>query len=179
MIVLTVDEINALDQDHFVAMLGGLFEGSPWIITTAWSHRPFGSVHALYEILCGIMYAAPLERRIALIQSHPDLAGKAALSGTLGAASTTEQAAAGLNRLSPDELALFNRRNAAYLERFGFPFVICARRSTKEEILQAFAARLEHSRDEEIQTALEEIAKICALRLDDLCGTHSADGRPD
>jgi 2-oxo-4-hydroxy-4-carboxy-5-ureidoimidazoline decarboxylase len=173
--VLTLDEINGLDQDHFVAMLGRLFEGPPWIITTAWSHRPFGSVHALYEILCSIMYAAPLERRIALIQSHPDLAGRAALSGTLGAASTTEQAAAGLNRLSPDELALFNRRNAAYLETFGFPFVICARRSTKEEILQAFAARLEHSRDKEIQIALEEIAKICALRLDDLCGTHSAE----
>src|SRR5215472_4532452 len=71
-IVLTLDEINALDQDHFVAMLGGLFEGPPWIITTAWSQRPFGSVHALYEVLCRIMSAAPLERRIALIQSHPD-----------------------------------------------------------------------------------------------------------
>jgi 2-oxo-4-hydroxy-4-carboxy-5-ureidoimidazoline decarboxylase len=178
-IVLTLDEINALDQDHFMARLGGLFEGPPWIITAAWNHRPFDSVHALYEVLCSIMYAAPLERRIALIQSHPDLAGKAALSGTLGAASTAEQAAAGLNRLSPDELALFNRRNAAYLERFSFPFVICARRSTKDEILQSFAVRLEHSREEEVQIALEEIAKICALRLDDLCGTHYTDGRPD
>jgi 2-oxo-4-hydroxy-4-carboxy-5-ureidoimidazoline decarboxylase len=166
--VLTLEKINALDQDQFLEMLGGLFEGPPWIITTAWSHRPFGSVHALYEVLCSIMYAAPVERQIALIQSHPDLAGKAALSGTLGAASTTEQAAAGLNRLSPDELALFNSQNAAYLERFGFPFVICARRSTKQEILRAYAARLEHSREEEIQIALEEIAKICALRLDDL-----------
>jgi OHCU decarboxylase len=169
---LTRDEINALDQDQFVATLGGLFEGPPWIITTAWSHRPFVSILALYKVLCGIMYAAPLERQIELIQSHPDLAGKAALSGTLGAASTTEQAAAGLNRLTPDELGLFNSRNATYLERFGFPFVICARRSTKEDILQAFAERLEHSRDEEIQIALEEIAKICALRLDDLCGAE-------
>ena len=172
MTVLTLDEINALDQDHFVARLSGLFEGPPWIITAAWNHRPFDSVHALYEVLCSIMYAAPLERRVELIQSHPDLAGKAALTGTLGAASTSEQAAAGLNRLSPLELGLFTSLNTAYLERFGFPFVICARESTKEEILQAFAVRLKHSRDEEIQIALEEIAKICALRLDDLCGTH-------
>jgi OHCU decarboxylase len=125
-----------------------------------------------HEALCSIMHAAPLERQIELIQSHPDLAGKAALSGTLGAASTSEQAAAGLNRLSPLELDLFNRLNTAYLERFGFPFVICARRRTKEEILRVFDARLKHSRDEEIEIALGEIAEICALRLDDLCGTH-------
>jgi OHCU decarboxylase len=170
--VLTLDEINTLDQDHFVARLGGLFEGPPWIITAAWNHRPFDSVHVFYEDLCSIMYAAPLERRIELIQSHPDLAGKALLSGTLGAASTSEQAAAGLNRLSPLELGLFTRQNTAYLEKFGFPFVICARRSTKEEILRVFDARLQHTREEEIEIALREIAEICALRLDDLCGTH-------
>jgi 2-oxo-4-hydroxy-4-carboxy-5-ureidoimidazoline decarboxylase len=169
--VLTLDEINALDQDHFVATLGGLFEGEPWIITTAWNRRPFVSIHELYEVLCGVMYAAPLERQIALIQSHPDLAGRAALSGTLGVASTTEQASAGLNRLSPDELRLFTRLNATYLDRFGFPFVICARRTTKEEILQAFAGRLENSREEEVRIALDEISKICSLRLDDLCTT--------
>ena len=111
-----------------------------------------------------------LTSEIALIQAHPDLAGKAALAGTLGAASTGEQAAAGLNRLTADELARFTRLNAAYREKFGFPFVICARLLTKEEILQAFARRLDNSAEEEISSALEEIGKISMLRLRDILG---------
>ena len=165
---MTLDEINALDQKQFVAALGGLFEGPPWIVTSAWLHRPFASSRDLLEALCSVMYSAPLEQRIALIQAHPDLAGKAALAGTLGAASAGEQVAAGLDSLSPAELARFTELNAAYRERFGFPFVICARLRTKGDILQAFGRRLTNSPDQETLTALDEIGKICRLRLDDL-----------
>jgi OHCU decarboxylase len=165
---MTLDEINALDQEQFVAILSGLFEGPPWIVTSAWQRRPFVTSRDLLDALCSVMYSAPLAQQIALIQAHPDLAGKAALSGTLGAASTGEQAAAGLSRLSPDELARFTELNAAYREKFGFPFVICARIRSKDEILHAFGERLSNSPDQEIQTALDEIAKICSLRLDDL-----------
>ena len=122
----------------------------------------------LLDALQSVMYSAPLEQQIALIQAHPDLAGKAALAGTLGAASAGEQVAAGLGSLSPDELARFTELNAAYREKFGFPFVICARLRTKEEILQAFGERLTNSSDEETLSALDEIGKICRLRLDDL-----------
>jgi 2-oxo-4-hydroxy-4-carboxy-5-ureidoimidazoline decarboxylase len=165
---MTLDEINALDQEQFVAALGGLFEGPPWIVTSAWQRRPFERARDLWDALCNVMYSAPLEQRIALIRAHPDLAGKAALAGTLGAASAGEQAAAGLGRLSPDELALFTGLNASYREKFGFPFVICARLRTKEEILQAFGRRLTNFPDQEIRTALDEIGTICGLRLDDL-----------
>jgi 2-oxo-4-hydroxy-4-carboxy-5-ureidoimidazoline decarboxylase len=165
---MTLDDINALDQEQFVAALGGLFEGPPWIVTSAWQRRPFASSRDLLDALCSIMYSAPREQRIALIRAHPDLAGKAALAGTLGAASAGEQATAGLNRLSTDELARFTELNAAYREEFGFPFVICARLRTKVEILQAFGERLTNSPDQETLTALDEIGKICSLRLDDL-----------
>jgi len=165
---MTLDEINALDQEQFVTALGGLFEGPPWIVTSAWQRRPFASSRDLLDALCSIMYSAPRERQIALIQAHPDLAGKAALAGTLGPASAGEQAAAGLGSLSPDELARFTELNAAYREKFGFPFVICARLRTKEEILQSFGGRLSNSPDQETRTALDEIGKICSLRLNDL-----------
>ena len=103
-----------------------------------------------------------------LINAHPDLVGRAALQGTLTPESTGEQASAGLNRLTAEETALFQTLNQSYRDKFGFPFVICARLNKKEAILVGFRTRLEHSRDTEIKTALEEIAKIARLRLEDL-----------
>ena len=164
---VTLHEINALDQPAFVARLGALFEDSPWIAAFAWHTRPFASRDALYQALCQIMYGASEERQLALIQAHPDLVGRAALAGTLTTESTREQAAAGLDHLSPDEIATFSRLNAAYRERFDFPFVICARENKKASILGGFQTRLKHSQSEEIQIALGEIAKIARLRLHD------------
>jgi OHCU decarboxylase len=164
---LTLARVNALDHEQFTERLGALFEGPPWIVDAVWERRPFASVAQLYEALCGVMRAAPRERQVALIQAHPDLVGRAALTGTLGKASRAEQASAGLDRLAPDEVATFQRLNAEYQARFGFPFVICARENSKATILAGLAARLPHTSDAEIATALDEIAKICALRLRD------------
>jgi 2-oxo-4-hydroxy-4-carboxy-5-ureidoimidazoline decarboxylase len=162
---ITLPAINVLDQDAFVAALGALFEGSPWIAAETWSARPFASRDALHQALCTTMYAAPPERKIALIRAHPDLAGKAAIAGALTAESAREQSSAGLSRLTSDQFATFTRLNQAYRERFGFPFVICAREHSATVILERFATRLQHPRDQEIVTALGEIAKIAWLRL--------------
>jgi OHCU decarboxylase len=113
------------------------------------------------------MYGAGQERQLALIRAHPDLVGRAALAGTLTPESTGEQAAAGLDRLAPEEIAAFNRLNAAYRERFGFPFVICARENKKASIMAGFEARLANTRAPEISAALGEIAKIAYWRLHD------------
>jgi OHCU decarboxylase len=121
------------------------------------------------------MYGVTEDEQVALIRAHPDLVGRAALAGTLSSASTAEQAAAGLDRLTPDEIADFTRLNAEYQARFGFPFVICARENKKESILAGFSARLTNSREREIQAALAEIAKIGWLRLLD---SVSADPTP-
>jgi len=161
---ITLQEINILDQPHFIQALGSLFEGPPWIVSAAWYKRPFASLDALYQTFCTIMYEAPVERQVELLQAHPDLVGRAALAGTLSSSSTAEQAAAGLDRLSPAEIATFTKLNASYFEHFGFPFVICARENKKESILAAFAVRLHQSREQEIATALAEVAKICSLR---------------
>ena len=162
---ITLERLNTLDQSDFVTALGGVFEGPPWIVTEAWRSRPFGNVDALYSALCQVMYAAPIERKVALIQAHPDLVGRAAREGTLGPASTAEQAAAGLSDLSADEIATFARLNADYQRRFGFPFVICARENKKASILAGFAARMGNTPEQEIATAVDEVAKICRLRL--------------
>ncbi len=165
--MISLDELNALDQDSFTTALGGVFEGEPWIVRAAWPARPFASLEQLRGALCDVMYAAPLGRQVALLRAHPDLLGRAALAGTLSPASTNEQAAAGLDRLTSAEIATFQRLNAAYQQRFAFPFVICARENRKESILAGFAARLRHTREEEIAIALGEVAKIGWLRLQD------------
>lgn len=165
---LTLDEVNSLGEEAFVQELGGLFEGQPWIVAGAWPRRPFASLEALYQTLCSIMYEASVEQQVALLRAHPDLVGRAALAGTLSPASTGEQAAAGLDRLTSEEIATFQSNNQAYRARFGFPFVICARANKKASMLAGFAARLSHTYDQEISLALAEVAKICALRLDDL-----------
>ena len=161
-------EVNELGREAFIERFGPLFEHSPWVAADAWSDRPFADEDELFEALLSAMYSAPLERKLALIRAHPDLAGRAAIEGTLTRSSKTEQASAGLDRLTPDEYAAFTRLNGAYRERFGFPFVVCVREHTKESILRVATERLEHTRDEEVRVALEEIAKIARLRLEDL-----------
>jgi OHCU decarboxylase len=166
---LSIAEINALDRDEFVARLGHVFEDSPWIAAEAWERRPFGDRADLYRALCHVVAAAPGERQIALIRAHPDLVGRAALTGSLGRDSTAEQTAAGLDpdRLSAMEVTTFAALNTAYRERFGFPFVICARENKKDAIVAGFRTRLEHTRDQEVVVALGEIEKICHYRLAD------------
>jgi 2-oxo-4-hydroxy-4-carboxy-5-ureidoimidazoline decarboxylase len=162
---LTLAEVNLLDRAGFVAKLGLLFEGSPWIAEATWPARPFADLDHLHQALCAAMYAAPIDQKIALIRAHPDLAGKAAIAGDLTPESAREQSSAGLNQLTPQEFARFSQLNQAYRKRFAFPFIICVREHTKTSILDNFVVRLDNTREQEIQTALGEIAKIARLRL--------------
>jgi OHCU decarboxylase len=163
-----MEGVNELTREAFVERFRPLFEHSPWVAEDAYSDHPFADDDELFAALRGAMFAASRERQLALIRAHPDLAGRAAIEGTLTESSIREQASAGLDRLTPDEYTAFTRMNAEYRERFGFPFVVCVREHNKESILRVAAERLEHTRDEEVRVALEEIAKIARLRLEDL-----------
>jgi OHCU decarboxylase len=156
------------DRDAFVARFGGVFEASPWIAAAAWARGPYANVTALHTAMVAIVDDAPPDARRELIRAHPDLAGKAAVAGALTAESTREQAAAGLDRLTPEQHARIVELTAAYYERFGFPFVVCAREHTADSIIATAAERMTHDPDGEERTALAEIAKIAALRLADL-----------
>ena len=160
--------LNELSQGDFIRLIGPVFEHSPWIAELTWAKRPFESVAALHRALCETVLAADESKKLALIRAHPDLAGRAARAGTLTPASAREQAIGGLDRLSAEEAALFDKYNREYRERFGFPFVVCARQNKKEAILAGFERRLTHSREQEIEAALAEIFKIADLRLRDL-----------
>jgi allantoate deiminase len=163
----TLRRLNAMDSEAFVGVCGPLFEGSPWIARRGWDSRPFTSLSDLHEKLARVVASSSEEEQLSLIRAHPDLVGRLAREGRLTRESTAEQAAAGLNSLTDDEIKKFESYNAAYRERFGFPFVICARENRKEAILAAFPKRLANSREQEVATALAEIYKIARLRLAD------------
>ena len=157
-------ELNAVPREEFTRVLGPVFEHSPWVAARSCEGRPFASREDLHAAMCAVVEGASADEKLGLIRAHPDLVERAVLTSE----SQAEQVSAGLGELTPEEVSLFERCNRAYRERFGFPFVICARLNKKEAILRAFPERLEHSREKEIATALEEIYKIAELRLRDL-----------
>lgn len=175
---LTIVQVNQLDTATALDLLGGIFENTPAIVGQAMELRPFASRDALYKALCATVEDLDRDQQLALIWAHPDLVGRAALAGTLSKDSTAEQHAAGLSAdaLTPDEIVRFRELNAAYGERFGFPFVICARENRKESILLGLTERSAHDLETEIASAIREIERIAWHRLDALV---SDDAAPD
>lgn len=163
---VTLAELNAANKGGFAAMLGDIYEHAPWVAERAWARRPFENVSALHEAMMATVRAEPVEERLALINGHPDLAGKAAVADTMTRDSKAEQASAGLDRLSTEEFAHFHELNNAYRQKFAFPFIICVRRHSKDSILRQFERRLHDDATSELETALTEIFRITALRLD-------------
>jgi 2-oxo-4-hydroxy-4-carboxy-5-ureidoimidazoline decarboxylase len=154
------------DRAAFADRLGHVAEGSPWVAERAFDRGPFADREAVADAFARAVREAPAGDQLALIRAHPDLAGRAALAGELTPESAGEQASAGLDRLTPADLARFTRLNDAYRARFGFPFVICVRGRSVEEILEAYERRLENDAEAERATAVEEIAAIMRLRLE-------------
>jgi urate oxidase / 2-oxo-4-hydroxy-4-carboxy-5-ureidoimidazoline decarboxylase len=150
----------------FVERYGAVFESSPWVAEAAWEEGPFATVADLHAAMVRAVERAPAERQLELIRAHPELAGDELRLGALTDASASEQAGAGLDRLDPEQAARLGRATAAYREKFGFPFVVCVREHTPASIIASAEQRLASSAEDERRTALGEIAKIAALRLE-------------
>ncbi len=157
-------ELNVLSQNQFVEAVGWVFEHSPWVAEGAWPQRPFRDVGELHRAMVAVVTDADRERQAALLRAHPDLGARARMSD----ASVGEQAGAGLDRLTPDDFARLQRLNAAYREKFGFPFLLAVKGSTSQQVLAALDARLPRTADEEFAEALQQVYRIARFRLDDL-----------
>ncbi len=163
-----LSNLNARSVEDFVGQLGGVYEHSPWVAEAVASQRPFADRDDLIAAMRAVVEAASDERKLILIRAHPDLAGKLARAGALTEESKREQAGLGLDRLTDEEFEAFTDFNERYRERFGFPFIICARLTTKQGVLDAFARRIGQTSEEEMRTALQEIHHIARLRILDL-----------
>lgn len=162
---MTLDALNRMDRAGFVAALASIFEHSPWVAEAVADARPFASVDALHAAMADAVAAAPAARQIALMRAHPRLAAKAAGRATLTAASTREQAGAGLDACSAEEAARLTDLNARYDARFGFPFILAVKGYAPGGILAALEARLAQNASEEHAENLRQIARIARFRL--------------
>ena len=161
---MTIAELNLLDRAGFVNALGWIFEHSPWVAERAFDARPFANLDELHAALTDQVERATFTERLALLQAHPDLGARARLSQ----ASTKEQAGAGLDSLTPGEFEQLNRLNAAYRTRFGFPFLLAVKDSTKHDVLRALQARMESAPEDEYREALRQVYRIARFRLEGL-----------
>jgi N-carbamoyl-L-amino-acid hydrolase len=178
---LTLEQLNTTPADQALAWLDGLYEHSPWIVQAALAQRPFASLAALKAVCARIVTQAPLDKQLALIRAHPELAGKAMVSRSLTAESTNEQSRAGLTDCSPEEFAQLQRLNADYNAKFGFPFILAVRGPrgtglTRGQIIETFARRLTHPVDYERAECLRNIHRIAEIRLNDKFGVEPALG---
>ena len=164
----TLADLNARSKEDFVAALANIFEYSPWIAEQAASARPFAGVTDLFEAMKAAVDRTTPELRLALIKAHPDLADKTQRAAGLTAESNAEQNSVGLDRLSDAEYEAFERVNNAYRSKFGFPYIVCVRRHTRDSILRDFERRLPNDDSTEMQGSIGEICRIAALRLDQL-----------
>jgi 2-oxo-4-hydroxy-4-carboxy-5-ureidoimidazoline decarboxylase len=161
-----LSELNHCSKDEFVAALANIFEHSPWVAEAAAALRPFAGMAALLAAMTAAVDRAPDEARLKLIKAHPDLANKTQRAAGLTAESGAEQDSVGLDRLSDAGYEAFERANTAYRTKFGFPYIVCVRRHTRDSILRDFARRLPNDATAEIRTSIAEICRIAALRLD-------------
>lgn len=166
--MITLGQLNASDRAAFVAMIGDIFEHAPWVAEHAYAARPFASFAALHGAMMQAVRVAPRAQQLAFLRGHPELGGKVARAGAMTHESKAEQGGLGLDRLSDNNFARFERANAAYAQKFGFPFIVCVRRhGSAESILSAFEQRVGNDPETEFQAALSEIGHITRLRLDD------------
>ena len=161
---MTMAELNQLDRTGFVGAIGWVFEHSHWVAERAFECRPFASLDALHAAMAEQVERATFADRLALLKAHPDLGTRARLS----TASSQEQAGAGLDSLTPAEFERLHRLNAAYRTRFGFPFLLAVKGSTKHDILRALQARMESSPEDEFSEALRQVYRIARFRLEDI-----------
>ncbi len=162
---------SQMDRERFVQTFGGIFEHSAWIAERAFELE-LGPAHDCVEgiqnALARMFRSASEDERLGVLTAHPDLAGKLAQAKRLTPESTSEQASAGLDILTDEEREVFTSMNAAYVEKFGFPFIIAVRDNTKGTIRAAFERRLNNNRDQEFAEACRQVERIAYHRLKDL-----------
>ena len=164
----SLSALNRADTPTFTAILGGVFEHSPWIAENAAAGRPYADIASLHAAMRQQVEQADRAARLALIRAHPELAGKAAIRGELTAESSREQKGAGLDLCSAEEFDRLHALNSAYNKKFGFPFIVAVRGHTRTSILDLMEHRLQNDSETEMQECLQQIYRIALFRLQDM-----------
>lgn len=162
---LNIEKVNSIDYEEFIEIFGNVVEHCPMIAAAVLSKRPFRDVNTMHREICLFIDALPSSGHEGILRCHPDLAGRLAEAGRLTTESSQEQVSAELNTLTENERHTLSTANASYKSKFHFPFVICARQNKKSAIIEGIKHRAENTFEEELLNGIEEVKKICYLRL--------------
>ncbi|KAM4797017.1 putative 2-oxo-4-hydroxy-4-carboxy-5-ureidoimidazoline decarboxylase [Rhinophrynus dorsalis] len=165
---MDLNAVNCMNYEEFINIFGNIIEKCPLISGAIWSKLPFSSVADLENCVYEFIDSLPPSGKEGILRCHPDLAGREMMSGTLTAESQREQDQAGLTSLSPTERESLNLLNSQYKTKFGFPFVICAKMSDRSKIMQELSSRIKNERSIELHNGIDEVKKICHLRVHDI-----------
>jgi N-carbamoyl-L-amino-acid hydrolase len=179
---LRLEQLNSASLEEAMQLLDGLYEHSPWIAEGALKQRPFASWAHLKHCMAEVLKDAGREAQIGLIRAHPELAGKAMVRKELTAESTNEQSKAGLTECTPSEFEKIQSLNAAYNQKFGWPFILAVRGPrglglNKHQIIATFERRLNGHPEFELQECLRNIHRIVEIRLNDKTNLHPLQGQ--
>jgi len=175
----SVEYYDLINEFEFVEEFGNIVEGSPYVAQELAKCRPFGTKQKFLASLEKCLENLSTDQKIKIIEGFPDLAGRLAEQNLLSPESTEEQKAAGLHLLSTDTKALLDTYNTRYRQKFGFPFVICARKNKIKSILKGMQIRFDNTKEKEIATAIEEVTKITELRVLNVLDKYSVESKED
>ena len=159
-----INKIHNLTKNEFIEVFGNIFENASWIAEKLYSQKPFKDFEDLSQKMLNIFENIDKEKKLEIINSHPDLADKTKI-GLLTPDSNKEQNTAGLDKCSEEEFNEFKKLNIKYKEKFGFPFIYAVKGKSKNEILNNFKERVACDIDVEFEEAKKQVKKIASLRL--------------
>jgi 2-oxo-4-hydroxy-4-carboxy--5-ureidoimidazoline (OHCU) decarboxylase len=142
--------VHDLPRQLDTAQLAELFEGETALVRRlAERGDPLGEAR---EVIASLSEDEKLEA----LNAHPAIGAR----GSLSARSAAEQG----SDADPDVIAELARLNREYEDRFGFRFVVFVNRRPKAEILDILRSRIDRTREQELDTALEELVAIAEDR---------------
>ena len=154
--------INLLKKKEFLSIFGNIFEKSDWIADEVFNLKPFKNSNDLVIKMMDVYENINNEEMIKIFNLHPQLA----IEKRLTSFSSKEQTEAKLNECSKEEFEEFEKLNADYKKKYGFPFIIAVKGKNKDEILNNFRQRIQNNFEIEFNEAKNQVKKIASSRLE-------------
>ena len=162
-----INKINKLSKSEFIKFFANIFENTRWIAEELYNKKPFNDFTELSLKMINIFDSSTKERKLHILNDHPDLGSKAKIS-LLTPDSLKEQGSAGLDQCTKEELDEFKHLNEQYKKKFGFPFILAVKGKNKNEILDNFKKRISFDPTTEFDQAIKQVKQIASLRLKEL-----------
>lgn len=157
-------------KGEIIDLLKSIYEHSAWVPERLLSQNisEIKTKEELQLMMQKIVDNASEIEKLNLIKAHPELGKKLKKQEKLTKFSEEEQKSAGLDQCSDQEFEILTNLNNEYRSKFEFPFIIAVRGLGKNQIIDNMKKRVNNSKSQEFETAINEIHKIAKLRIKDL-----------